>query len=45
MMDAAEAVWNLRVLSKTPSPERFLGVTNSDLAFTGQYVIQGNYNG
>jgi hypothetical protein len=38
-------VWNLRVLSKTPSPERFAGVTNSDLAFTGQYAIQGNYNG
>ena len=25
--------------------EKFLGVTNSDLAFTGKYVIQGNYNG
>ena len=23
----------------------FLGVTNSDLAFTGRYAIQGNYNG
>src|SRR5690606_17501195 len=23
----------------------FVGVTNSDLAFTGDYVIQGNYNG
>jgi hypothetical protein len=38
-------VWNLRVLSKTPSPPRFAGVTNSDLAFTGRYAIQGNYNG
>jgi len=45
LMDAGEAVWNLRVLSKTPPPERFAGVTNSDLAFTGQYAIQGNYNG
>ena len=44
-MDAAEAVWNLRVLSKTPPSERFLNVTNSDLAFKGNYVIQGNYNG
>ena len=44
-MDAAEAAWNLRVLSKTPPSGKFLGSTNSDLAFTGQYVIQGNYNG
>jgi hypothetical protein len=44
-MDAAEAVWNLRVLSKTPPPEKFAGVTNSDLAFIGPYAIQGNYNG
>jgi hypothetical protein len=43
--DAGEAVWNLRVLSETPSPERFAGSTNSDLAFTGNYAIQGNYNG
>ncbi|MEK6688688.1 MAG: hypothetical protein AABZ01_09550, partial [Gemmatimonadota bacterium] len=27
LMDAGEATWNLRVLSRTPSPERFLGVT------------------
>jgi hypothetical protein len=45
LMDAAEAPWNLRVLSKTQPPERFLGSTNSDLAFKGQYAIQGNYNG
>jgi hypothetical protein len=45
LMDAGEAVWNLRVLSKTPPPQEFLGSTNSDLAFTGNYVIQGNYNG
>jgi hypothetical protein len=44
-MDAAEAVWNLRVLSKTPPPEKFAGVTNSDLSFIGPYAIQGNYNG
>src|SRR5829696_1104370 len=45
MKDAAEAVWNLRVVSKTPPPPQFEGVTNSDLAFTGHYAIQGNYNG
>ena len=45
LMNAQEAVWNLRVLSKTPPSGKFLGSTNSDLAFTGKYVIQGNYNG
>jgi len=45
LMDAGEAVWNLRVLSKTPPPKPFAGITNSDLSFTGHYAIQGNYNG
>jgi hypothetical protein len=45
LMDAGEAAWNLRVLSKTPPSKEFIGVTNSDLAFTGKYAIQGNYNG
>ncbi len=45
LFDAEEAVWNLRVLSSTTPPEAFVGVTNSDLAFTGPYAIQGNYNG
>jgi hypothetical protein len=45
LMDAEEAIWNMRVLSKTPPPPEFIGVTNSDLAFTGNYAIQGNYNG
>ena len=43
--DAAQAAWNLRLVSTTPPAEKFLGVTNSDLAFTGKYVVQGNYNG
>jgi len=43
--DAAEAVWNLKVMSKTPPSEKFVGSVNSDMAFTGNYVIQGSYNG
>ena len=43
--DAGEALWNLRRISTSPSPAGFAGVTNSDLAFTGPYAIQGNYNG
>ncbi len=43
--DAATASWNMRLLSNTPSSEKFVGSTNSDMAFNGQYVIQGNYNG
>ena len=45
LFDAEEAVWNMRLLSTTPPPEEFVGITNSDLAFTGNYAIQGNYNG
>src|SRR5437899_5389002 len=44
-MTAVQAAWNLRVLSQTPPSEKFAGVTTSDLAFTGHYAIQGNYNG
>jgi hypothetical protein len=43
--DAGQAAWNLRMVSTTPPSEKFNGVTNSDLAFTGKYAIQGNYNG
>ncbi len=43
--DAAEAKWNLRVVSKTQPGAKFAPSTNSDLAFTGNYAIQGNYNG
>ena len=43
--DAAQAAWNIRLVSTTPPTEKFLGVTNSDLAFTGKYTVQGNYNG
>jgi len=45
LMNAGEAVSGLKVVAKAVSPEGFLGITNSDLAFTGNYAIQGNYNG
>jgi hypothetical protein len=45
LMDAAEATWNLQVVSRNPSPEPFSRNMNSDLAFTGHYAIQGNFNG
>ena len=45
LFNAEEAIWNLRMVSTTPPQDEFVGVTNSDLAFTGPYAIQGNYNG
>ncbi len=45
LFDAGEAIWNLELVSNTPPPESFVGVTNSDLAFIDNYAIQGNYNG
>ena len=42
---AAEAIWNLRLLSNSKTPEVLTGATNSDLAFIGKYAIQGNYDG
>jgi hypothetical protein len=52
-MDAAEATWNLAVVAKRQPSEAFINpstpgdrrLINSDLAFTGNYVIQGNYSG
>src|SRR5262245_58167886 len=43
--DAGQAAWNMRMISTTPPSEASLGATHSDLAFTGKYAIQGNYNG
>jgi hypothetical protein len=51
--DAGEASWNLRLVSNTPPSPDFINrttpgdarLTNSDLAFTGNLVIQGNYSG
>lgn len=45
LYDAGQAYWNMERLSQTPPPEKFVGKTNSDLAFKGNYVFQGNYNG
>ena len=45
LFDAGEAIWNLRLVSTTPPEPAFVGKTNSDLAFTGNYAIQGNYDG
>ena len=43
--DAASAAWNMKLVSTTQPTEKFAGITNSDLAFTGPYAIQGSYNG
>jgi len=43
--DAEQAAWNMRLLSTSPPQGKTLGATHSDLAFSGNLVIQGNYNG
>jgi hypothetical protein len=43
--DAGQAAWNLKMISTTPPSAASAGATHSDLAFTGKYAIQGNYNG
>ena len=45
LMDAGQALWNMRLISATPSPQAFAGGINSDLAFKGSYVIQGSFRG
>ncbi len=45
LFNAGEAIAGMKIVAKAASPAGFLGQTNSDLAFTGNYVIQGNYNG
>jgi hypothetical protein len=45
VFDAEEAIWNLRLISTTPPPDNFVGSTATDLAFKGNYAIQGDYNG
>ena len=51
--DAGQAAWNMALVSTTPPSPNFINrsdpgdqrVWNSDLAFTGNYVIQGNFAG
>jgi hypothetical protein len=45
LWDAGQAQWNMRLVSNTRPSEGFAGKTNSDIAFLGNYVIQGNYWG
>ncbi len=45
MFDAGTAIWNLQLVSTTPRPEQFSKSWNSDLTFTGHYVIQGSFAG
>jgi hypothetical protein len=45
LYDAGTAIWNLRLVSATRPSEKFAGGVNSDLAFTGQYAIQGSFRG
>ncbi len=51
--DAGQASWNMRLVSNTRPSKDFINpstpgdrrLVNSDLAFVGNYVIQGNYSG
>ena len=43
--DAGQAAWNMNMISTTPPSGKSLGATHSDLAFSGKYTIQGQYNG
>ncbi len=45
--DAGEASFNMKLISNSPAPAGFTGrgATGSDLAFSGNYIIQGNYRG
>jgi hypothetical protein len=45
LRDAGTALWNMNLLSNSPSPDPFSRNANSDLAFLGNYAIQGNFNG
>lgn len=44
---AGEAAFNMKLMSNSPAPAGFTGrgATGSDLAFSGNYIIQGNYRG
>jgi hypothetical protein len=52
-LDAGQAAWNLELVATRPRSERFVdpqqpgsfAFANSDLAFSGNYLFQGGYNG
>src|SRR5688572_15847154 len=52
-LDAQQAAWNLELVANRPKPDRFFdperpgnfGFANSDLAFSGNYLFLGGYNG
>ncbi len=43
--NAAEAIWNLKVVSETRPSEKFIKGINSDLSLLGNYVFQGSFSG
>ncbi len=43
--DAGVAAWNIRLVSNTPTQAPFTSSWNSDLAFFGNYAIQGSFAG
>jgi len=51
--DAGQALWNMRLVANQPPSKDFLNAStpgdrrlvSSDLAFSGNYVMQGNYSG
>jgi hypothetical protein len=45
MADAGVAAGNAKLLANVPRPPRFDESINSDIAFVGNYAVQGNYNG
>ncbi len=45
LYDAGVAAWNMKLISTTPPSEKFVNGINSDLAFRGNLVIQGSFNG
>jgi hypothetical protein len=45
LWDAAQAAWNIKLVSTSKPSEKFVGSTMSDLAFRDNLVIQGSYNG
>ncbi len=52
-LDAQQAAWNMELIVNRPRPERFydpaqpgnFGFANSDLAFSGNYLFLGGFNG